>query len=237
MQTSNNSYFLTHFNDESAEATEFRRLYSKLKHMYVNQKMKNFLVTSAKQNEGKSTTAALLGCTIAKYRDTKTILIDCDLRRPTVHQLFGLKKEGGVSEVLSGKKKLDQCFKETKIPNLKVLTAGEPTQNPTSLMNSPNLKELFSEIKFYFDTVIVDSPPVIPVTDALLLSPEMDGALIVLKAGETHKEVARRAVELMRNAGLNILGAILNNQKGVLPFYYDHNYYGYSLYHSQESVR
>lgn len=219
-----------YFDDESPEAAEFRRLHSKLKNIYAGQDVKNLLVTSATMNEGKSTSSALLACTIARYRETKTIIIDCDLRRPKVHQLFGLGKEDGVADVLMGKRKLDSCFKSSPLNNLKILTSGGVIENPTELFNSQRMKDLFSEIKFYFDTVIVDSPPVLPVTDSLILSPEMDGALVVIKAGQTHKDVVRRAVELMRNTGLNILGTIINNQKGVLPYYYDYKYYGYDYY-------
>lgn len=218
------------FVDESPGANEFRRLYSKLKNLYGATDMKNFLVTSSMMSEGKSTASALLACTIARYRNTKTILVDCDLRRPRVHQLFGIPKEEGVADVLTGTRKLDTCFKRTSIENLRLLTAGSIVDNPTELFNSPRLRDLFSEIKFYFDTVIVDSPPVIPVTDTLILSPEMDGALMVVKAGETHKEVVKRAVDMMRNAGFNILGVIINNQKAVLPYYYDQSYYGYKYY-------
>jgi capsular exopolysaccharide synthesis family protein len=230
MQNSRNGSILTYFGDESPGANEFRRLYSKLKNLHASEEMKNFLVTSAMMNEGKSTTAAMLACTIARYRSTKTILVDCDLRRPRVHELFGIPKDDGVADVLTGERKLDTCFKKTSIENLRLLTAGNTVDNPTELFNSARLRDLFSEIKFYFDTVIVDSPPVIPVTDTLILSPEMDGALMVIKAGETHKEVARRAVDMMRNAGFNILGVILNNQKAVLPYYYDYSYYGYKYY-------
>lgn len=221
---------IDYFDEESPEAAEFRRLYSKLKNIYAGQDIKNILITSATMNEGKSTTAALLACTIARYRETKTIIVDCDLRRPKVHQLFGLAKEDGVADVLMGKRKLDSCFKQSPLENLKILTSGGIIDNPTELFNSQRMKDLFSEIKFYFDSVIVDSPPVLPVTDSLILSPEMDGALCVVKAGQTHKDVVRRAVELMRNSGLNILGVIINNQKGVLPYYYDYKYYGYDYY-------
>jgi capsular exopolysaccharide synthesis family protein len=188
-------------------------------------------------SEGKSTASALLACTIARYRNTKTILVDCDLRRPRVHQLFGIPKEEGVAEVLNGARKLDTCFKRTSIENLRLLTAGATIDNPMELFNSSRLRDLFSEIKFYFDTVIVDSPPVIPVTDTLILSPEMDGALMVIKAGETHKQVVKRAVHMMRDAGFNILGIIINNQKAVLPYYYDQSYYGYKYYTNDEKQK
>ncbi|RMD99599.1 MAG: polysaccharide biosynthesis tyrosine autokinase [Calditrichaeota bacterium] len=219
-----------YFEEESPEATEFRRLYSKLQNLYSGQNIKNLLITSATMNEGKSTTAALLACTIARYRETKTILVDCDLRRPRVHQLFNLAKEDGVADVLMSKRRLDACFKQSPLENLKILTSGGIVDNPTELFNSSKMKDLFSEIKFYFDAVIVDSPPINPVTDALILSSEMDGALMVVKAGKTPKDVVRRAVDLMRNTGLNILGVIVNNMKGVLPYYYDYKYYGYKYY-------
>jgi capsular exopolysaccharide synthesis family protein len=198
--------------------------------LYGAAEMKNFLVTSSMMGEGKSTASALLACTIARYRNTKTILVDCDLRRPRVHQLFGIPKEEGVADVLNGVRKLDTCFKRTAIENLRLLTSGGIVDNPTELFNSARLHDLFSEIKFYFDTVIVDSPPIIPVTDTLILSPEMDGALMVVKAGETNQEVVKRAVDMMRNAGFNILGVIINNQKAVLPYYFDQSYYGYKYY-------
>ncbi len=219
-----------YFDEESPQATEIRRLYSKLKNMYAGQNIKNLLITSSTIGEGKSTTAALLACTVARYRETKTILVDCDLRRPRVHQLFNLSKEDGVADVLLGRKRLDACFKQSPLENLKILTSGRIVDNPTELFNSPKMKDLFSEIKFYFDAVIVDSPPINPVTDALILAPEMDGALMVVKAGQTPKQVVRRAVELMRNTGVNILGVIVNNMKEVLPYYYDYKYYGYDYY-------
>ncbi len=221
------------FEEESPEATEFRRLYSKLRNLYAGQNVKNLLITSATMNEGKSTTAALLACTVARHRETKTILVDCDLRRPRVHQLFNLSKEDGVADVLTGRKRLDACFKQSPLENLKILTSGGIVDNPTELFNSSRMKDLFSEIKFYFDAVIVDSPPINPVTDALILAPEMDGALMVVKAGQTPKEVVRRAVDLMRNTGINILGVIVNNMKEVLPYYFDYKYYGYDYYNKQ----
>ncbi|MDZ7289553.1 MAG: CpsD/CapB family tyrosine-protein kinase [candidate division KSB1 bacterium] len=234
MQHTSNGAILSHFSDDSPGANEFRRLYSKLKNLYGAAEMKNLLVTSSMMGEGKSTVSALLACTIARYRNTKTILVDCDLRRPRVHQLFGLPKDEGVADVLAGTRKLDTCFKRTAIENLRLLTSGGLVDNPTELFNSPRLRDLFSEIKFYFDTVIVDSPPIIPVTDTLILSPEMDGALMVIKAGVTHKEVVKRAVDMMRNAGFNILGTVINNQKSVLPYYFDYTYYGYKYYVHEE---
>lgn len=218
---------LSSYDEESPGSTEFRRLYSKMRHLHPTEDMRNLLITSAALGEGKSTVAALLAITISKYRETNTLLVDCDLRRPVVHKLFGMKREGGVCEVLTENFPLKSSFKETPIENLKILTSGMLADSPSELFNSPRMKEIFTELKFYFDAIIVDCAPVIPVSDPLILSPEMDGVLLVVRAGKTQREVVKRATDLMKDAGVNIIGVVLNNVEEVLPYYYDYKYYGY----------
>lgn len=174
--------------------------------------------------EGKSTTAALLSVIISKYRNTNTLLIDCDLRRPTIHKIFGVERRNGFIDVVNGKHELKHYLKSTFVPKLKVLTAGNLTGNPSEIFNMPHLKDLFSEIKFYFDTIIVDCAPAIPVSDPLVLSSEMDGALMVVKAGKTPREVVKRATDLLTDAGVNIFGVVINNYERVLPYYYNYKY-------------
>jgi len=218
------------YNEESLLSTEFRRLYSKLRHLNPGKEIRNLLITSATLGEGKSTTAAVLAVTISKYRDTNTLLIDCDLRRPTVHKLFGLKRDIGFSDVALKKQPLKAAIKDTFVPKLKVLSSGNLINSPAEIFNLPNLKDFFAECKFYFDTILVDSAPTIPVSDTLILSSEMDGALMVIKAGTTPREIVKRAADLMTDAGINILGIVLNNVKNVLPYYYNYrsDYYQYS---------
>jgi len=196
--------------------------------------MKNFLVTSATVGEGKSIIASFLAITISKYRETHTLLVDCDLRRPKIHRLFGLEQEQGISEVLGGEIPLKSGFKDTPMRNLKVLTSGKQIRSPAKLFNSLRIKEVFAEMKFYFDAIIVDCAPVIPVSDPLILSNEMDGVLLVVRAGKTQREVVKRAADLMRDAGVNILGVILNNMERALPYYYDYKYYGYHYHKKKE---
>lgn len=220
---------------ESPEAAEFRRCYSKLRHLYRKNDVRNVLVTSATVGEGKSTFAAFLSATIALFRETRTLLVDCDLRRPRVHELFGCDKGMGLAEILSGQASMEACFKSSHIHNLKVLTSGHLSRSPVELLNSERLREIFSEMKFYFDNIIIDSPPVIPVSDTLFLSPEVDGVVLVVKAGGTPKQVAKRAVDHLREAGVNILGVVVNNMERVLPYYYDYSYYGYQYYTSSRN--
>lgn len=218
------------YNAESLLSTEFRRLYSKLRNLNPNREIRNLLITSATLGEGKSTSAALMAITISKYRDTNTLLIDCDLRRPTIHKIFGMERQKGFIDVVLKKKPLKSVIKDTFIPNLKILTSGELTRSPADIFNLPTLRDLFAESKFYFDTIVVDSAPTIPVSDTLVLSSEMDGALIVVRAGKTPREMVKRAVDLMKDSGISILGIILNNIEKVLPYYYDYrsDYYQYS---------
>jgi capsular exopolysaccharide synthesis family protein len=218
------------YDEESMISTEFRRLYSKLRHLNPGKDVKNLLVTSATLGEGKSTTAALLAITISKYRDTHTLLIDCDLRRPKIHKLFGLEKENGVIDVLLKNRPLKSVLKETFVPKLKVLTSGELTQRPSEVFNLPTIKELLAECKFYFDAIVIDTAPTIPVSDTLILSSVTDGALVVVRAGKTPREMAKRAIDQMRDVGINMLGVVLNNAAEVLPYYYNYHrdYYQYS---------
>lgn len=223
------------YKEESPLATEVRRVISKLKVAQQESNIKCVMVTSSSLGEGKSTFAACLAVACSMYRDTKTVIVDFDLRRPRVHDLFRLRKRHGVADMLTGKKVVKQCLKGTKYPNLMVISSGRDSQRNTSaLLNSPRLPEVFNELKFYFDLVIVDAPPVIPVSDPLMLSSEIDGALFVIRAGKTQKPVIERAVQLLRDARITPLGAVINNMSHALPYYYEYDFYDYKYYNEPE---
>jgi capsular exopolysaccharide synthesis family protein len=219
-----------YYYEETPEATAFRRLYNKLQLQNERYRTKVFMLTSANIGEGKSTVAAFLATASARYRQTETLLIDCDLRRPRVHKLYDLPIERGVADILSNGEDVKTALKPTAIPNLKVITAGVAKESPADLFSSSRLREMFDQIRFYFKIVLVDAPPIIPVSDSLLLSNEADGILFVFKAGETQRRVAQRALELLDDNRKKLLGAIINNAKSVLPYYYDSRYYDYKYY-------
>ncbi|MFQ5707206.1 MAG: CpsD/CapB family tyrosine-protein kinase [bacterium] len=223
------------YREESPEATEIGRILSKLKAAREERNVKTVMITSSTLAEGKSTTAAYLAIACSKYRNTRTLLIDLDLRRPKIHDLFGLKKKGGIGDILSQKIPTNFCIKSTQYANLKIVTCGKLRDIPSRLLNSDFLKEMLAELRFYFDLVIIDTPPVIPVSDPLMLSSEIDGCLFVIKAGKTQKPVIQRAIKLLRDAKVEILGVILNNVKHVLPYYYDYKFYRYEYYVENES--
>jgi capsular exopolysaccharide synthesis family protein len=216
--------------EETPEATEFKRLYNKLQFEHDREGIKVFMVTSANVSEGKSTVAAFLAAAGARYHDNETLLVDCDLRRPMVHKLYDLPNEGGVADILAHDKDINTVLKSSAIPNLKVITAGVAKRSPADLFSSARLHEMFDQIRFHFKIVLIDAPPMVPVSDSLLLSNEAEGILFVFKAGETPRRVAQRAVELLDNNRKKLLGAVINNMKGVLPYYYDYRYYNYKYY-------
>lgn len=224
------------YREESPEAIEIRRIFTKLRSLKEEKGVKTVMLTSSSLGEGKSTTAAYLAIACSKYRDSKTLLMDFDLRRPRVHELFGLEKKNGMSEVLLKQTSVKRYLKKTKFQNLHLLTSGRLKKSPSELFNTSYLKEVFDEVKFYFDFIIVDAPPVIPVSDPLMLSSEIDGALFVIKAGKTQKPVIQRAVQLLKDAKIEILGVIVNNVKHVLPYYYDYSFYKYDYYENGEPL-
>ena len=218
---------LDQYEKDSAIATEFRRIYSNLRHQASGKDPKTILVTSPSVREGKTTSASFLAISIASWHAKNVVLLDCDLRRPSIHKFFDLNRDKGLTEILLGKNSYRDCIKSSSLENLSIITSGTEVDFPTRLLESPNFKTLLAEIESYYDIIIADCAPVIPVNDALILGSLFDGAIIVLKAGHTQMEVAKRAVELLKEAEVNLLGAIVNNMDTVFPYYYDNKYYGY----------
>ena len=153
--------------------------------------------------------------------------MDCDLRRPNLHRLFALEQGKGLSELLQGKTNFQDCLKSIPLENLKVMTSGQEIQNPSELLESPYFQEVITEARHCSDLLIADCAPVIPVSDPLIIGPLMDGVILVLKAGYTQREIGKRAVEILRDSQVNLLGVIMNNMKEILPYYYSYKYYGY----------
>jgi capsular exopolysaccharide synthesis family protein len=218
---------LDFYERESPISTEFRRIYSNLRYYASEKNLKAVLVTSPAVGEGKSTLASLLAIEVSHRHNKKVILMDCDLRRPKLHQLFALERDKGLSELLQGKANFQDCLKFTSLESLKVMTSGQEIQNPSELLESPYFGEVITEAKHYSDLLIIDSAPVIPVSDPLIIGPLTDGAILVLKAGHTQREIGKRAIEILKNAQVNLLGVIMNNMKEILPYYYSYKHYGY----------
>jgi protein-tyrosine kinase len=219
------------YNKESSAGTEFRRLYSNIRAQ--NEKLQTLMVTSAMVGEGKSLTSSLLAVTAAEYSKMKIALVDFDLRRPKISTYFGLDNSKGVADVLSEKASLKDVSQKTMVPNLTIIPAGRVEGIPSDIFDQEKISNIFQELRFYFDQIIVDSPPVIPISDPLLLAEHVEGVLLVIKGGATQREVVGRAANLLSNARVKILGVVLNDFEEVLPYYYKDRYYGYQYYHKE----
>lgn len=215
------------FHQESPMATEMRRLYSNVSHLHGKPNMRSFLVTSANRGEGKSTISSHLALTVARFKGKKSLIVDADLRQPKLHHIFNVPREPGLLECLHGKIDPLEAVKETPIGNLKVIPAGARIESPAHLFEGDILSEIFKKIRFYYDVVIVDSAPVIPVSDPMLIASEVDGVILVVLAGKTPRKVTARARDILLDANANLLGVVVNNLSEVLPYYYDYKYYGY----------
>ena len=208
-------------------ATEFRRLLVRVRRIAGERGVRLLMVTSARRGEGKTTTATHLALTAALHGKGEVVVVDLDLRRPRVHSALGVQQRLGVTDVLCGDAALEGALKDTPVRNLKALTSGRPMQSPSTLLGGPAVRGMFSRLRSRFELVLVDTPPVIPVTDAMVLAPEVDGTLLVVMAGETPRAVVQRARQLMVEADARLLGVVVNNVDEVLPYYYDYKYYGY----------
>lgn len=218
---------LDYYDSESSAATEFRRLARNVRYRGNPEEIRSILVTSAAKHEGKSLVASNLAIAMAKRESDKQImLMDCDMRRPVIHSLFGIEREPGFADLLNGTAEVGQAAHDTQLPNLKVVPTGTGVDSPLHLL--PGAKDVLVECKNLFNIVVCDAPPIIPVDDAAILGPHVDGALLVVLAGKTDRVVVKRAMEVLNEAKVEILGTVLNNLHGTLPYYYDYKYYRYN---------
>ena len=213
-----------HYESDSPVGTEFLRTYHILERSNdAKGGSRSYLITSATVGEGKSTVACYLALTLATVKK-KTLLIDGDLRRPSVHKLFNLYLEDGVTEVADGGTTQNRAYKSTSVPTLQVLTAGRLTQNPSSYYESGAMARILETAKSQFDFVIVDCAPVMPVVDPIVIAREVTGVLMVVKAGVTHRDLVKDATKVLQKSNAPILGVVLNNVNGVLPYHYAYRY-------------
>jgi len=219
---------ITHISPKSPVSEAYRTLRTNLHFSESNETLQTYLVTSAGPGDGKSTTIANLAI-VTSLQGTRTLLVDSDLRRPVLHKFFGLEKHRGLTNVLIGKSTLDDAIQRTDVKNLDVLTSGILPPNPAELLGSKRMQELVAEMKSRYDLVLFDAPPLIPVTDAAVLSQELDGVLLVAKAAQTHRPALERVVELLHNVRTRVLGILLNNvgREHTYGSYYYYYYYQY----------
>jgi succinoglycan biosynthesis transport protein ExoP len=191
------------------------------------------MVTSALPQEGKSTTSINTAVVLAQ-KGVQVLLIDADLRRPSIHKTLGMGPRSGLSNVLTGSTTLQQAIAvSTVLPNLHILPAGTPPPNPAELLASANMKEVLDELREKYDHIVVDTPPTLSVTDAVVLSPRADAIVLVIRSGQTTKQSLRRARDILMQVNARVSGVLLNAVDLSSPdYYYYYEYKGkYSSYY------
>lgn len=207
---------------KSVEAESYRILRTNIMYSSFDKKIKRILVTSSEPGEGKSTTSGNLALAFAQD-EKKVILIDCDLRKPSLHKKFRISNNRGLSDVIIDRDKLNKCIQK-RAEYLDILTAGKIPPNPSEMLGSQAMSSLLDELSNVYDVIILDSPPVLAVTDAQILSTKSDGVVLVVRAEKTKKDTVLAAKGVLDKVNANILGTVLNGgDKNKDNYYY---YYG-----------
>ena len=227
VEVGNELSVLTQSQSPSSEA--YRVLRTNLQFAEVERRLDTLLITSPTPGEGKSMTAANLAAALAQG-GRRVILVDADLHRPRLHRIFSLRNNTGLTTALindtSGN--LDDILQDTSVSGLHVLTSGPLPPNAAELLGSTRMRELLADLHTRSDIVVVDSPPVTALSDAAVLATQTDGVLLVLDAGHTRREVAKRAMDALGRVNARVIGALLNRMPGSgLGYYYYYYHYGY----------
>lgn len=214
---------ITFVDPKSPISEQYRTIRTNIEFSSVDQEIKTLMVTSPGPAEGKSTTAANLAVVFAQQAK-KVLLVDTDLRKPTVHYTFDQNNTFGLTSVLSKQKTLAEAAKLTDQPYLSVLPSGPIPPNPAELLGSKAMEQFLADAREEYDVIVFDTPPVLAVTDAQILANRCDGALLVVYSGKTEMDEAVKAKELLTAAKGKLLGMVLNHKKLQSSDYY--YYYG-----------
>ncbi len=187
----------------------YRTLRTNLSFSSLDEPIRTLVVTSPAPDEGKSTTVANLAVTMAQG-GRKTILVDCDLRRPALHTLFDCQSEPGLTNLLL-EEDGQPALQQTQVGGLQLLASGPLPPNPADLLGSQKIDKVIASLAQTAEVILFDAPPVIAVTDAAVLGAKVDGVLLVISAGKTRREHAERAKEMLERANVRIVGAALTN--------------------------
>jgi succinoglycan biosynthesis transport protein ExoP len=229
---------ITQSRPQSQMAESYRALRTSLLLSNLGAPPKVIMVTSALPQEGKSTTSINCAVVLAQ-KGVRVLLIDADLRRPSIHKTLGMGPRSGLSNVLTGSTTLEQAITRPEIlPNLHVLPAGTPPPNPAELLASTNMRDVLIELREKYDHIVLDTPPTLSVTDAVVLSPRADAIVLVIRSGHTTKQALRRSRDILMQVNAKVSGVLLNAVDLSSPdYYYYYEYQGkYARYYRDDEA-
>lgn len=209
--------------------TETRRL---LQNLYRQQKageseVRTYMVTSATRGEGKSTICALMSIVSARIFNKRTLIVDGDLHRPTVHSLLGVQRGPGLYEIMRGTAPWRDVTRSTSVPLLSAIPSGFARDAQGDWYNDESFERVLQELRPNYDVIFVDAPPTVPAIEPILMAEHVDALLIVALAGRTPLAMVRRSMQILTPVAPKIAGVVLNNAVDGLPYYFNYRYYGY----------
>ncbi|PYF03267.1 CpsD/CapB family tyrosine-protein kinase [Ureibacillus chungkukjangi] len=211
-------------NPKSINSEQYRTIRTNINFSMPDQELRTLLVTSASPSEGKSTTASNIAAVFSQ-EGKKVLLVDADMRKPTTHHTFKIRNTHGLSSILTRQCEVHEAVQPTDIENLYILPSGPIPPNPAELLASKNMEAVKTRLLEDYDLLVFDTPPILSVADAQIVSNKTDGTVLVINTGKSQKESALKAKELLEAAKANVLGVILNNFK-IEDSHYYYYYYG-----------
>jgi non-specific protein-tyrosine kinase len=205
----------------SPAAEAYRTLRTNIQFSSLDKPLQTLLATSSAPDEGKSTTIANLAVTMAQA-EQRVILVDCDLRRPTLHTFFDLSNEAGLTSMILAQEDAEIPLQDTGVPGLSLLASGPLPPRPADVLGSRRMEAAIARLRAEADFVLFDTPPVVPVIDAAVLATKVDGVLLIFQANHTNRDRARKARQILEKFKANIVGVVLNNA----PVEQGYGYYG-----------
>jgi capsular exopolysaccharide synthesis family protein len=221
----NKREIITLTNPRSPISESYRALRTNIEFSSIDEKLQVLMVSSAGPGEGKSTTITNLAVTFAQS-EKKVVLIDADLRKPTAHHTFSISNRYGLSSIVSQQCSIEEGIQVSDVPNLDVITSGAIPPNPAEMMGSKRMTAIIEQLRQMYDIVLIDTPPLLAVTDAQIVATKCDGVILVVDQGRVKRDIASKAVKNLESVNARILGVVLNNVKRKAneeAYYY---YYG-----------
>lgn len=215
---------IAHSHPKSTVAEQYRQLRTNIHFSLGDTRIKTIVVTSPEPSDGKSTTAANLAIVLAQ-QEKPVLLVDADLRKPSLHYAFNSNNSHGLTSLLTKKSNLDQAIAKTHVPNLYVLTCGPIPPNPSELLDSETMETMIEELKGLYEYVIFDTSPILAVTDPQIVANKCDGVVMVVTTGKTSKDAAEKAKALLEKARSQLLGVVVNEVEFKKKGYKEYHYY------------
>ncbi|NIK79543.1 capsular exopolysaccharide synthesis family protein [Paenibacillus castaneae] len=214
---------ITEINPKSPISEGYRMLRTNIEFSTINQKLQVIMVTSSKPSEGKSTTCANMAVAFAQA-NKRVLLIDADLRKPSQHLIFGKSNRFGLTTALFNKDELLKVIQHTNTENLSIIHSGPIPPNPSELLSSDQMADLLVSVREMYDVIIIDTPPILSVTDAQIVATQSDGVVLVVNSGKVKKEVLLKSKALLEHVKARLIGVVLNkinrNNSETYSYYY-----------------